>query len=242
MMMGADTLLTVGSSFPYTQFLPKLDQARAVQIDIDPGLIGMRYPNEVNAVGDAGATLRGLIPLLERKSDRAWRAGVESDVARWWKTMAMQAGLDADPINPMRLFSELSICLPADAIVTADSGSSANWYARQLRFTSGMRGSLSRRNLATMGPGVPYGIGARIGCPDRPVIVFAGDGSMQMNGLAELIPNSRPATARDWPGCDWTPRPGGRCGCGSTSTTPNLFTPATPNPPTYAGTGSASNR
>jgi pyruvate dehydrogenase (quinone) len=186
MMMGCDTLLTVGSSFPYTQFLPKLDQARGVQIDLDPGLIGMRYPNEVNLVGDAAATLRGLIPLLERKTDRSWREGIESDVARWWETMAMQAGLDADPVNPMRLFSELSDRLPANAIVTADSGSSANWYARQLRFTAGMRGSLSG-NLATMGPGVPYGIGAKFGCPDRPVIVFAGDGAMQMNGLAELI-------------------------------------------------------
>ena len=186
MMMGCDTLLTVGSSFPYTQFLPKLDQARGVQIDLDPGLIGMRYPNEVNLVGDAAATLRGLIPLLERKTDRSWRAGIESDVARWWETMAMQAGLDADPVNPMRLFSELSDRLPANAIVTADSGSAANWYARQLRFNVGMRGSLSG-NLATMGPGVPYGIGAKFGCPDRPVIVFAGDGAMQMNGLAELI-------------------------------------------------------
>jgi pyruvate dehydrogenase (quinone) len=186
MMMGCDTLLTVGSSFPYTQFMPKLDQARAVQIDIDPGLIGMRYPYEVNLVGDSAATLRALVPLLELKTDRSWRDGIEHDVARWWETMAMQAGLDADPVNPMRLFSELSQRLPQNAIVTADSGSSANWYARQLRFTGQMRGSLSG-NLATMGPGVPYGIGAKFGCPDRPVIVFAGDGAMQMNGLAELI-------------------------------------------------------
>jgi pyruvate dehydrogenase (quinone) len=186
MMMGCDTLLTVGSSFPYTQFMPKLDQARAVQIDIDPGLIGMRYPYEVNLVGDSAATLRALVPLLELKTDRSWRDGIEHDVARWWETMAMQAGLDADPVNPMRLFSELSRRLPQNAIVTADSGSSANWYARQLRFTGQTRGSLSG-NLATMGPGVPYGIGAKFGCPDRPVIVFAGDGAMQMNGLAELI-------------------------------------------------------
>lgn len=186
MMMGCDTLLTVGSSFPYTQFLPKLDQARGVQIDIDPGLIGMRYPNEVNLVGDAATTLRALIPLLERKTDRSWREGIESDVARWWETMALEAAVEADPINPMRLFSELSQRLPDDAIVTADSGSSANWYARELRFHGRMRGSLSG-NLATMGPGVPYGIGAKFACPDRPVIVFAGDGAMQMNGLAELI-------------------------------------------------------
>jgi pyruvate dehydrogenase (quinone) len=186
MMRGADTLLTVGSSFPYTQFMPEFDQARAVQIDLDPGMIGMRYPYEVNLVGDAATTLRALLPLLGRKDDRSWRESIEADVARWWETMAMEADVGADPVNPMRLFAELSPRLPDDAIVTADSGSSANWYARQLRFRGDMRGSLSG-NLATMGPGVPYGIGAKFGCPDRPVIVFAGDGAMQMNGLAELI-------------------------------------------------------
>ena len=186
MMLGCDTLLTIGSSFPYTQFMPDFDQARAVQIDLDPGLIGMRYPYEVNLVGDAKATLQALIPLLERKDDRTWREDIEAQVARWWETMAMEAMVEADPINPMRLFSELNDRLPDDAIVTADSGSSANWYARQLRFRGSMRGSLSG-NLATMGPGVPYGIGAKFACPDRPVIVFAGDGAMQMNGMAELI-------------------------------------------------------
>jgi len=190
MMRGADTLLTVGSSFPYTQFMPEFGQARAVQIDLDPGMIGMRYPYEVNLVGDAATTLRALLPLLVANDDRSWRESIESDVARWWETMAMQAGVEADPVNPMRLFAELSPRLPDDAIVTADSGSSANWYARQLRFRGQMRGSLSG-NLATMGPGVPYGIGAKFGCPDRPVIVFAGDGAMQMNGLAELITITR---------------------------------------------------
>jgi pyruvate dehydrogenase (quinone) len=186
MMMGCDTLLTIGSSFPYTQFLPDLGQARGVQIDIDASMIGMRYPYEVNLVGDAAATLRALIPLLARKTDRRWRESIESDVARWWETMAMQAELDADPVNPMRLFAELSQRLPHNAIVTADSGSAANWYARELRFRGDMRGSLSG-TLATMGPGVPYAIGAKFGCPDRPVIAFAGDGAMQMNGMAELI-------------------------------------------------------
>ncbi len=181
-----DTLLTVGSSFPYTQFLPAFDQARAVQIDIDAKYIGMRYPYEVNLVGDAAATLRALIPHLERKEDRSWREDIEGKVARWWEVMEAEAMVDADPVNPMRLFHELSARLPDNAIVTADSGSSANWYARQLKFRGDMRGSLSG-NLATMGPAVPYGIGAKFGNPDRPVIVFAGDGAMQMNGLAELI-------------------------------------------------------
>ncbi len=186
MMMGCDTLLTVGSSFPYTQFLPEFDQARAVQIDIDGKYIGMRYPYEVNLVGDAAATLRALIPQLERKQDRSWRENIEENVARWWEVMQAEAMVEADPINPMRLFFELSSRLPDNAIVAADSGSSANWYARHLRFHGDMRGSLSG-NLATMGPGVPYGIGAKFGHPDRPVFVFAGDGAMQMNGLAELI-------------------------------------------------------
>jgi pyruvate dehydrogenase (quinone) len=186
MMKGCDTLLAVGSSFPYTQFLPEFGQARAVQIDIDGKYIGMRYPYEVNLVGDAAATLRALIPHLERKTDLAWRREIEEHVARWWEVMEAEAMVEADPVNPMRLFHELSVRLPHDAIVAADSGSSANWYARQLRFRGEVRGSLSG-NLATMGPGVPYGIGAKFGHPDRPVIVFEGDGAMQMNGLAELI-------------------------------------------------------
>ncbi|MGH3396195.1 MAG: thiamine pyrophosphate-requiring protein, partial [Streptosporangiaceae bacterium] len=186
MMKGCDTLLAVGSSFPYTQFLPEFGQARGVQIDIDGKFIGMRYPYEVNLVGDAAATLRALIPHLERKTDLAWRREIEEHVARWWEVMEAEAMVEADPVNPMRLFHELSARLPHDAIVAADSGSSANWYARQLRFRGEVRGSLSG-NLATMGPGVPYGIGAKFGHPDRPVIVFEGDGAMQMNGLAELI-------------------------------------------------------
>jgi pyruvate dehydrogenase (quinone) len=186
MMMHCDTLLTVGSSFPYTQFMPDFGQARAVQIDIDGKFIGMRYPYEVNLVGDSAATLRALIPHLQRKEDRSWREAIEAGVAGWWESMDAEADVEADPINPMLVFRELSARLPTDAIVTADSGSSANWYARQLRFRGQMRGSLSG-NLATMGPGVPYGIGAKFGHPERPVVVFAGDGAMQMNGLAELI-------------------------------------------------------
>jgi pyruvate dehydrogenase (quinone) len=186
LMRDCDTLLTVGSSFPYTQFLPDFGQARAVQIEIDGRYVGMRYPNEVNLVGDAAATLRALIPRLRRKDDRSWRETVEGNVARWWEVMAAEAMVDADPVNPLRLFHELSLRLPEDAIVAADSGSSANWYARQLKFRGNVRGSLSG-NLATMGPGVPYGIGAKFGHPGRPVIVFEGDGAMQMNGLAELI-------------------------------------------------------
>lgn len=186
MMRDCDTLLTIGSSFPYSQFLPPFDQARAIQVDVDPTMIGMRYPYEVNLVGDAAATLRALLPLLDRKADRSWREGIEKNVADWWDTMDAQAHVAADPVNPMRLFSELSSRLPDNAIVTADSGTASNWYARQLRFRGQMRGSLSG-GLATMGSAVPYAIGAKFGNPDRPVIAFAGDGAMQMNGLAELL-------------------------------------------------------
>ena len=157
-----------------------------MQIDLDGRYVGMRYPYEVNLTGDAAATLRALIPRLRRQRDRSWRESVETKVTRWWEVMAAEAMVDADPVNPLRLFHELSARLPDDVIVTADSGSSANWYARQLKFRDGMRGSLSG-NLATMGPGVPYAIGAKFGHPGRPVIAFAGDGAMQMNGLAELI-------------------------------------------------------
>jgi pyruvate dehydrogenase (quinone) len=189
LMMGCDTLLTVGSSFPYTQFMPQLDQARAVQIDADGSAIGMRYPYEVNIVADAQAALRALIPLLEHKSDRSWREKVEHNVARWWDVVEREAMVESgepEMVNPMRVVWELSQQVPLNAIVTSDSGSAANWYARDLKMRGEMAGSLSG-NLATMGPGVPYAIGAKFGNPERPVIALVGDGAMQMNGLAELV-------------------------------------------------------
>lgn len=190
LMRDCDTLLIVGSNFPYSQFLPEFGQARAVQIDIDGSMIGMRYPTEVNIVADAKAALTDLIPLLKRTEDRSWRDTVEQGVTRWWETVERQVMLDAKPVNPMRIAWELSKQLPSNAIVTADSGSSTNWYARCLRFGEGVRGSLSG-TLATMGPGVPYVIGAKFACPDRPAIALVGDGAMQMNGLAELLTIAR---------------------------------------------------
>jgi pyruvate dehydrogenase (quinone) len=186
MMTGCDTLLTVGSNFPYTQFLPEFGQARAIQIDKSGKWVGMRYPYELNLVGDAKATLRALIPMLRRKDDRSWRESIESDVARWWEIVERRALTDAEPVNPLRIFYELSARLPDDAILASDSGSAANWYAQQLRFRGNVRGSLSG-TLATMGPGVPYAIGAKWAHPDRPAIALVGDGAMQMNGMAELI-------------------------------------------------------
>ena len=186
LMRDCDTLLIVGSNFPYSQFLPEFGHARAVQIDIDGKFIGMRYPTEVNLVGDAAKTLSRINAMLDRKPDRSWRKTVEDNVARWWETMDRQEQVSAKPVNPMRVVAELSRRLPDDAIVAADSGSAANWYARNLKLRANMRGSLSG-TLASMGPGVPYVIGAKFACPSRPAIALVGDGAMQMNGLAELI-------------------------------------------------------
>jgi pyruvate dehydrogenase (quinone) len=186
MMANCDTLLMVGSSFPYGQFLPAWDQARAVQIDIDPRMVGIRYPMEVNLVGDARATLQALIPLLIPKDDRPWRNTVEANVRDWWKLVEARAMTDADPINPQRIFWELSDQLPDDVIISADSGSSTNWFARDVKLRQGMRASLSG-TLATMGPAVPYAIAAKFAHPHRPVLAIEGDGAMQMNGNAELL-------------------------------------------------------
>ncbi|WP_030742833.1 thiamine pyrophosphate-requiring protein [Streptomyces sp. NRRL S-31] len=187
LMRDCDTLLTIGSSFPYTQFMPEFGKARGVQIDIDPHMIGMRYPYEVNLVGDARATLRRLIPLLTADGrGREWQDTVCANVKRWHETMERRAGLSADPINPEHVARALDPLLPDNAILTSDSGSVANWYARHITMRPGMRGSLSG-TLATMGPGVPYAIGAKFAHPDRPVFALVGDGAMQMNGLAEMI-------------------------------------------------------
>jgi pyruvate dehydrogenase (quinone) len=186
MMMECDTLLMVGSSFPYSEFLPEPGEARGVQIDIDGRKLGIRYPMEVNLVGDSARTLKALIPHLQRKQDRSFREKIERNVSEWWKVVEARAMDDADPINPQRVFHELSFRLPDDCVLTSDSGSAANWFARDLKMRKGMMASLSG-NLATMGPGVPYAIAAKFAHPDRPVIALVGDGAMQMNGINELI-------------------------------------------------------
>src|SRR5919206_2193141 len=186
MMEGCDTLLMVGTSFPYSEWLPEEGQARAVQIDIDGRLVGMRYPTEVNLVGDARETLRELIPLLERKEDRSWRETIEEGVERWWATLEERAMQDADPVNPQRVFHELSSRLPDRCILTADSGSATNWWARQLRLRPDMMAALSG-TLATMCPAIPYALAAKFAHPERPVIAVLGDGAMQMLGINALI-------------------------------------------------------
>jgi pyruvate dehydrogenase (quinone) len=186
MMMGCDTFLMVGSSFPYAEFLPKEGQARGVQIEIDGKMPSIRYPMEVPLVGDSAETLRALIPLLARKTDRSWRETIEKNVGEWWKVLEARAMNSADPINPQRVFWELSPRLPDNCILTADSGSSANWFARDLKIRRGMMATLSG-NLATMGPGVPYALAAKFAWPDRVAIALVGDGAMLMNGINELI-------------------------------------------------------
>jgi pyruvate dehydrogenase (quinone) len=187
MMMGCDTLLIVGSSFPYAEWLPQEGAARAVQIDIDGRLLGMRYaPTEVNLIGDSAETLRALIPHLERKEDRSWREEIEANVERWWEILEERAHQAADPLNPQLVFHELSKRLPDRCILTADSGSATNWWARQLRLRKGMQTALSG-TLATMCPGVPYALAAKFAYPERPVIACLGDGAMQMLGNAALI-------------------------------------------------------
>ncbi len=186
LMMECDTLLMVGSSFPYSEFLPEEGNARGVQIDLDGKMLGIRYPMEVNLVGDSAETLRALMPRLEHKQDRSWRQKIEGEVAEWWNLIAHRAGLAADPINPQLVFHELSKRLPDGAILASDSGSAANWYARDIKLRKGMMASLSG-TLATMGPGVPYSIAAKFAHPHRPVLALVGDGAMQMNGINELI-------------------------------------------------------
>jgi pyruvate dehydrogenase (quinone) len=200
MMMECDTLLMVGSGFPYSEFLPPEGQARGVQIDIKPDMLGLRYPMEVNLVGDAAETLRLLLPKLQEKPDRSWREQIEKNIVKWWQTLEARAKASADPVNPQRVVWELSPRVPERAIITSDSGSCANWYARDLKIRRGMMCSLSG-GLASMGAAVPYAIGAKFAHPGRPVIALVGDGAMQMNNMAELITVAK--YWHDWPNKTW---------------------------------------
>ncbi|MFP4417444.1 MAG: thiamine pyrophosphate-requiring protein [Fibrobacterota bacterium] len=186
LMMECDTIFMIGSGFPYSEFLPKPGQARGVQIDILPRMLNLRYPMEVALHGDSKLTLKRLIPMLKRKSDRSWQKKIVKEVKDWWAVIESRAGHKANPVNPQRLFWELSSRLPDNCILTSDSGSAANWYARDIKIRPGMMASLSG-GLATMCPGVPYALAAKINHPDRPVIAMVGDGAMQMLGNAALI-------------------------------------------------------
>ncbi|CUI62094.1 MULTISPECIES: thiamine pyrophosphate-requiring protein [Achromobacter] len=186
MMNECDALLMVGTSFPYAEFLPKEGQARAVQIDVDGRQLSLRYPVEVGLVGDARLTLEALLPRLEPKSSNSWRERIEKSVRRWRETVTARAMVEAKPVNPQRPFLELSSRLPPHSIITCDSGSAANWYARDVQLDEGMMASVSG-GLASMGCGVPYAVAAKLAYPGRPVIALVGDGAMQMLGINELI-------------------------------------------------------
>jgi pyruvate dehydrogenase (quinone) len=195
MMARCDTLLIVGSSFPYTEFLPHEGQARGVQIDIDPGMLSLRYPMEVELAGDSAETLRALLPLLQPQADRTWRQEIETSVRLWREEAERRALQPADPVNPQLVFRELSIRLPDDCILAADSGTSTVWYARDLAMRPGMLGSVSG-TLATMGCGLPYAIAAKFAYPGRAALALIGDGAMQMSGMTELLTVEK--YWRDW--------------------------------------------
>jgi pyruvate dehydrogenase (quinone) len=186
LMERCDTLIMVGSSFPYSEYLPAEGRARGVQIDLDGRRLSLRYPMELNLVGDSALTLRALLPLLKPRADLRWRAEVERNVSRWWRVLEARAMNDAEPLNPQRVFWELSPLLPGGCIVAGDSGSSAAWYARDLKLRPGMMASLSG-GLATMGSAVPYALAAKLAFPNRPVLAIAGDGAMQMLGINGLV-------------------------------------------------------
>ena len=186
LMAHCDTLLMVGSNFPYAEFLPSEGQARGVQIDIEPTRLALRYPMEVKLAGDSREVLRALLPRLRRQADRRWRERVERNVDRWWRVLQARAEVLAEPLNPQKVFWELSPRLPDDCILTCDSGTAAFWFARDLKLRRGMMASLSG-GLASMGPALPYALAAKYAYPDRPVIALLGDGAMQMNGINALI-------------------------------------------------------
>ena len=189
MMQGCDTLLVVGCNFPYAEFYPKVGQAKGVQIDVDGRMLALRYPMDVCLKGDAKDTLQALLPLLKRKENRAWQDRIVAWSADSWKLAAKQAmnsASQAGMINPERVFHELSPKLPSNCILSADSGTSANWYARDLKIRRGMMASGSG-NLATMGAAVPYAVAAKFCFPNRVAIALTGDGAMQMNGINACI-------------------------------------------------------
>jgi len=181
-----DALLIVGSNDPWTEFYPPPGAARAVQIDIDEKKIGNRYPVEVGLAGDAASALEALNQRLEHRPRTQWRSEVEAEVSRWRILAADRAAVPATPVNPERVVRELNGRLPGNAQLSVDVGSCVYWYARQLVLPEGVPAHLSG-TLASMGCSIPYGIAAKLAHPDRPLLALAGDGAMQMLGVAELV-------------------------------------------------------
>jgi pyruvate dehydrogenase (quinone) len=184
-MEDCDTLLIAGSSFPYIEFLPKPGQARAVQIDLDPLRIGLRYPVEVGLVGDCRRSLQKLLPLLRSNDKRSFLRQAQSGMKDWMKRMDQQAAVNGKPMKPQRLAAELGKRLPGDAIVNCDSGTIATWWARHIPARRGQMHTVSG-NLATMACGLPYTIAAQIAYPGRLCVGFVGDGGFSML-MAEFV-------------------------------------------------------
>ena len=190
LMQACDTLLMVGSSFPYSEYLPKEGAARGVQIDIDPAMLSLRYPMDVPLVGDAALTLRALLPRLKARGRDRWREKIERAAADWWEEEEKRAHLAAQPLNPELFFWELSDRLPADSLVAVDTGMSTTFFARAIRVRRRLQVAVSG-TLATMGPAVSYAAAAKQAFPDQPAFAFVGDGAMQMLGLNALITVSK---------------------------------------------------
>ena len=241
-MMDCDTLLMVGSSFPYSEFLPEEGQARGVQIDLDGRMLGIRYPMEVNLVGDSAADAARADPAAGAQ-ERPLLAG--ADRRRGRRLVEADRDARAQRRRPDQPAARVLGALPAAArparSSTSDSGSSANWFARDVRLRDGMMASLSG-TLATMGPGVPYAIAAKFAHPDRPVIALVGDGAMQMNGNGELVTIAKYWRALERPAADRAraeqprPQPGhlgaARDGGRPAATRPRSSCPTSPTPAT----------
>ncbi len=186
MMQDCDTLLMVGTNYPYAEFLPASGQARGVQVDLTSRHLSLRYPMEVNLAGDAKATLTALLPLLEHQQDRGWQEQVIKGMKDWNDVTEREANVPADPINPRLVYQKLNERLPHNSIVTADAGSTADWYGHHIKLGRNMDGNLSGM-LASMLAAMPYAVAAKFAHPDRPVVCTIGDGAFQMLGMNELL-------------------------------------------------------
>ena len=186
MMRDCGTLLMIGTTFPYSEFLPKEGQAKCVQIDIDPTMLSLRYPADVALVGDAGVTLKALLPLLQQRDRGPWRERIEKNVAAMWQEEERKAHIEATPLNPELFYWQLTDRLPADAVLCADTGMSTTFFARAVKVQRGMKTAISG-TLATMGPAMSYALAAKFAFPERPAFAFIGDGAMQMLGMNGLI-------------------------------------------------------
>ncbi|MGN9775852.1 thiamine pyrophosphate-requiring protein [Micromonospora sp. H33] len=187
LMNHCDRLLIVGSNMPYSEFYPPPGQARAVQIDRDGTMMGLRYPTEVNLTGDAAPTLRALLRELgPGPGPTPWLETITRETSSWRQAQRDLAEQPADPVNPQLLFATLSDRLPDDVMLAVDCGTATAWYARHVQVRPGMLASLSG-TLLSMGGAMPYALAAKFAHPDRPLVALIGDGAMQMNGVNELI-------------------------------------------------------